>query len=501
MRYAVLFPLLFILSCATAPESIRETEPDIPEITVRIPHDDPLRKAVAERLASILERPAFARTIPSVFVMSADFGDTLFGHYADMLVRPASNQKLITSSAALHLLGPRYNFRTVLYRTGEIENGVLLGDLILKGFGDPALKITDLYSFVDALELFGIKSIRGNILVDDSFFDSELWPTGWMWDDEPYSFAPFISPLSINQNVIDIVVDRGPGSGFRVRTDPPTEYISIDTTPTLNTEGEIIGIDIIPDRIKSSNNFTIKGDPRSVRLPRRFTVTIRDPAMYTGTLFAEIMKAKGIIDVSDVYRRNASVDAVPIIQYNTPIDSVLKMMNKISDNLAAELTWKTMAAELFGQPGTGTNGGRAVERAFSDWGINVSHMRLADGSGVSYYNLTTARTLAEMLYKMYLSPAYRQPLQNSLAILGKDGTLVNRGLNSPASERVFAKTGTLSGVSSLSGYIHTYSGETLIFSILIQNFTLSPNRFRQLQDEICNALVEFDRNKIFIHNN
>jgi serine-type D-Ala-D-Ala carboxypeptidase/endopeptidase (penicillin-binding protein 4) len=498
MRWSLLFPILLIMSCATVPESTRETEPGTHEVTaekVRIPQEDPIKKAVAERLAHILERPAFARTIPSVFVMSADVGDTLFAHYADVLVRPASNQKLITSSAGLHLLGPSYTFRTILYRNGDIHEGTLFGDLILKGFGDPLFSLSDLKSIVEAIEMFGIRSVRGNILIDDSFFDDENWPTGWMWDDEPYSFAPFVSPLSINQNVIDILVERsGSGPGFRVRTDPPTGYISIDTTPTLDTETEIIDINIAPDRIKGSNHFTIKGDPRTVRLPRRFTVTVRDPAMYTGTLFAELLKARGIIDVGEVFRGLAPNDAIPIIQYNTPIDSVLKTMNKISDNLSAELTWKTIAAEVYGSPGTGSNGSRAVERALADWGILSSYMRLADGSGVSYYNLTSARTLAEILYIMYLHPLYRDPFYKSLPILGIDGTLMNRGINTPAVGRVHAKTGTLSGVSALSGYIHTYSGETLIFSILFQNFTLSPNRFRRLQDEICNILVTFDRN-------
>ncbi len=503
MRLTYLLPLLLVLSCAPVRDTSKmsvDTEP--PWVAAadyrRYIENQSLRRSFEEAFGSILHRPEFFHTLPSIIVMSADSSDTLFTHFPDLLLRPASNQKLITSAAALHLLGPAYNFRTVLYRKGMIREGVLEGDLVIKGSGDPLLTLAHLESMADVLLDFGIRSVSGSVIVDDSFFDDEFWPTGWMWDDEPFSFAPFISPLSVNKNTIDIIVERNPigENSFQIRTDPATAFVTFDTTYTILEDNEISNIDIIPDRIRSSNHFTVKGDPRTVVSRRNFTVTLRDPALFTGMLFSEILRDRNIVRNIGATRGITSGDAVPLIQLNTPLGEVLRTMNKISDNLSAELTWKTIAAEVSGEPGTGSKTSRLIEDLYDSLELSHTHLRMVDGSGVSYYNLTTVRHLAELLSVMYRDDKFRRPFYESLPVLGIDGTLMNRGYNTDASRRVRAKTGTLSGVSSLSGYVETISGETLIFSILFQNFTAAPGRYRRLQDQICDVLVHFDRRAI-----
>ena len=486
----ILFPLILLISCSPVPEISRDSD------------DDPVygetrtkQTQIEFRLQNIMKRDEFRHTLPSMIIMSADYGDTIFSYKSDLLVRPASNQKILTSAAALKLLGPSYNYRTVIYRTGPIQDGHLNGDLIIKGFGDPLLNLDDLDRFVETLQLFGISEITGNIIVDDSFFDEVHWPSGWMWDDEPHPYVPYISALSVNSNIVSISVNRSnqPDNAVTVQVTPNSSYIQYElhTEPSKNNRNQELRI--IPDRMSGRNNYLIKGDPSQSRLPRTFNVTVREPAMFTGILLQEKLSGAGIITRGTVMRAVKDSTAIPMVQTNTPLDSVLHAMNKVSDNLAAESTWKTIAAEQYGIPGSGDGGRSAIEHALAKFEINTSPSQFVDGSGVSFYNLVTSRMLAELLFRISEDPVLFKPFYESLSILGVDGTLMRRGIHSKASGRVRAKTGTLTGVSSLTGYIDTLHGERLIVAMLFQNFTLPAGRYRQIQDEICEILIHFNR--------
>lgn len=486
----IIFPILLLASCSTVPESFRDTDDagvEYPEYTKKT--------QIEIRLHNMLKRDEFKHTIPSIMVMSADYGDTIFSHNSDVLVRPASNQKLLTAAAALRLLGTEYNFRTVLYRRGEVSGGVLHGDLIIKGFGDPLLRIGDLEKMISSLKMFGIGEVTGDIIIDDTFFDRVLWPTGWMWDDDPREYVPNISALSVNGNVVTLSVEPAAGSDdqFTVRVLPQTSYIQYELLIEHTGEPDTGELAIIPRRMSGDDQFLIKGDVRNTRLPRQFTVAVRDPAMFTGILLNEKLRELGIMTGGSVIRGAKDSTAVPLVQFNTHIDSVLHAMNKSSNNLAAETTWKTLAAELYGPPGSGDGGRRAVEHGLKLLNVNPFPSRLADGSGVSFYNLVTARMIAELLFHISETPELFKSYYESLAILGVDGTLLRRAVHSPARGKVRAKTGTLTGVSSLAGYINTLHGERLIVAMFFQNFTLPSGRYRQIQDEICEILLYFNR--------
>lgn len=486
----IIFPFLFFISCSTVPEATQKPDDEPPLRTERI------RKSQIElQLHNILKRDEFKHTIPSMIIMSADYGDTIFSYQSDLLVRPASNQKIITSAAALQILGTDYNYRTLIYRSGEISNGILDGDIIIKGLGDPLLRLNDLNEIIDALRLFGIREITGDVIVDDSYFDDLQWPMGWMWDDEPHAYVPYISALSINSNVITLSVERSadPDSQISVAISPNTSYIEYELQNERSTIQQINELQIIPQRMKDRSQFLIKGDPEKVRLPRRFTVTVGDPAIFTGILLQEKLLESGIVTRGSVMRGIRDSISAPIIQLNTPIDSVLHAMNKSSDNLAAEMTLKLIGAELYGPPGTGHDGNRAVEHALQMFGLNPTPSRFADGSGVSYYNLVTPRMLAEILFRISEDRQLFNPFYESLAILGIDGTLMRRAVHSQARGRVRAKTGTLTGISALAGYIDTLHDERLIIVMMFQNFTLPAGRYRYIQDEICEILIHLNR--------
>jgi serine-type D-Ala-D-Ala carboxypeptidase/endopeptidase (penicillin-binding protein 4) len=488
--FGILFPLLIFISCSSIPRAQHDTENEYSHST------DRLKRSLLEiQLQNILKKEEFNHTIPSIIVLSADYGDTIFSHHSDLLVRPASNQKLITSAAALHILKPSFNFRTVLYRSGFIRNGILEGDVVLKGYGNPLLDVSDIESMIESLHLFGIRKINGDVIIDDSYFDAVFWPAGWMWDDEPFAFAPFISALSINKNVVTFSIEKQIelDTTLSIGVNPSSTYIQYELRNQHPTNHHIDEIEIVATFADGRYRYLITGNPAKARLPRTFTVTVRDPAMFAGYIFLEKLTESGIEVLGTVHRGEKDITSIPLVQLNIPIDLVLRAMNKESDNLAAEMVWKTISAELYGPPGTGDGGSRAVREVLQQLGLVSTYTRLMDGSGVSFYNLVTPRLLAELLYRMNEEPDLIKPFYESLAILGIDGTLIRRGIHSSAQGRVRAKTGTLSGISTLAGYIDTISGERLIFVMMFQNFSLPAARYRRIQDEICDILVHFNR--------
>ncbi len=488
--FSIIFPAFLFISCSPVPETVHDAE-DPPTASV----ERAKKSQIEYQLDNILAREEFTHTIPSLMIMSADYGDTIYSHKSDLLIRPASNQKLFTSAAALKHLGTNYNFRTIVYRNGEIIDGNLDGDLIIKGFGDPLFSLDDLDGIVDGLSLFGIREIAGKIVVDDTYFDSISWPTGWMWDDEPNPYVPHISALSINNNVVTLSIKRtsGVGEEIQVEISPNTSYIQYEIQKEQHNGNRQSNIQVLPNRMSDLNQYLIKGDLQKIRLPQRFTVTVRDPSMFAGILFMEKLEASGVATGGTVIRGTIDSSDVPLMQFNRPIDSVLNAMNKESNNLAAETTLKTLAAELYGPPGSGRGGSKVLEETMSLLGLNNTISRFADGSGVSFYNLTTTRLMVELLYRMNENGELFEPYLNSLAILGVDGTLMRRAVHSRARGRVRAKSGTLTGVSSIAGYVDTLHDERLIVAMLFQNFTGHAGRYRQIQDEIFEILLHYNR--------
>ncbi len=487
---SIIFPVFFLVSCSSLQETTRDLEDPPAESIERTK-----KPQIELRLDNILAREEFKHTIPSIMILSADYGDTIYSHQSDLLVRPASNQKLFTSAAALRQLGPNYNYRTVVYRRGDIVDGKLKGDLIIKGYGDPLLSLTDLDRIIDGLSLFNIREIDGSIVVDDSFFDNVSWPSGWMWDDEPNPYVPHITALSVNDNIVTLSVERSmvDDGDIWVRVSPQSSHIQYELQNDESNDNSEPELRVFPNRRSERDSYVIKGDLQRTRLPRKFTVTVRDPSMFAGRLLFEKLEEKGITASGDVHRGYKDSTAVPLIQINTPIDSVLRAMNKDSNNLAAEMTLKILSAELYGPPGTGDGGSRAIQESLELLDLNNSLSRFVDGSGVSFYNLTTTRLIVELLYRISADESLFRPFYESLAVLGVDGTLIRRAVHSAARGRVYAKSGTLTGVSSIAGYIDTLHDERLIVAMLFQNFTNPPGRYRQIQDEIFEILLHYNR--------
>jgi serine-type D-Ala-D-Ala carboxypeptidase/endopeptidase (penicillin-binding protein 4) len=435
---------------------------------------------------SVLADPIFMPAQAAVKIVSLNNGDVLYDRDSKLLLRPGSNMKLLTTAAALSVLGNSFQLLTELYADTTIVDSVLEGSIYFKGFGDPDFTTAQLADLVEQLKLRGISKIEGRIVGDASYFDDKHWGTGWMWDDEPFGFAAYNSALSINRNCVEVHVMPGkiPGDSVQVTIAPATSYV------TVENDG-ITGPDDVTNTLKISRKFeerlntiTINGVLRCNAPEQVEMVSVLSPEMYFLTLAKEELQREHISFDSTLALGPIPTSARLVAEHVQPVDSMITFMDKESDNLSAENTLKIIGAEKFGPPGSTANGISLVKRVLSSFGIDSTHFLQVDGSGVSHYNLVTPEIFVQLLEGVYRNKDVYDSFYNSLPIAGVDGLLKDRMKNTAAENNLRAKTGTLSGVSTLAGYVRTKDGELLAFSIMMQNFIGSTAPFRKAEDSI-----------------
>ncbi len=454
------------------------------------------RTQLKDQLDDILKDDFFKTTTIAVDVYDLTTGEYLYQVNEHLLLNPASNMKLLTSAAGLVFLGPGYNFVTSLQYTGEIVNNILYGDLYVVGGFDPVFSTADLDRFIKDIRKAGIKEISGNIYGDVSKKDSLFWGWGWMWDDDPSTDAPYLSALNINSNSIDVYVTGSvQGREPNVRTDPETEYVKvINNAMTSSVDPQ--KINITRDWKNRKNDIYISG----YILPPQFTsedtvessVNIYRPDFYFMSLFKELLTRSGIKFSGKMALKKKPATSNWLSVFSRRYDSVMTYMNKRSDNLSAEMVLYSLAASFNTYPVTARQGLEVLDSLLTLSGVLKNNYVLADGSGVSRYNLVSAEQILSLLKYMYSIDEYLFNIYlNSLPLSGVDGTLSKRMNETDAEGKVHAKTGTLRGVSCLSGYVATKNDHLLAFSILEQNFIDRTAYARFLQDKICQVLAEY----------
>jgi serine-type D-Ala-D-Ala carboxypeptidase/endopeptidase (penicillin-binding protein 4) len=454
---------------------------------------DPLA-ALRYDIDQVLADSIFVPTRAAVKVISANTKEVLYDHDSKLLMRPASNMKLLTSASALHVLGKDYAFRTAVYADTTVTEGTLNGNIYLKGFGNPDLATSDLDTLVRQLQSLGVQRITGGVVGDVTFFDDLYWGYGWNWDDEPASYAAFITPLAINDNCVVVTVTPGArGDSVHVTVDPPTSYVTVINKGTTVSDSVTRRLSVTRLYMERSNTILVDGEMLADAAPVERQLSVWKPELYTTTLFTEALRRNGIVVV-----KQPSLGQVPplgreIAFHSQKIDSVVVNMNKVSDNLTAEMFLKTIDAVTNHVPGSSEGGVFVVNKFLSSLGIDSMKHRLTDGSGLSYHNLITAEMIVQLLEGMQHQTDIFPLFYQSLPIAGVDGTIRNRMKRTPAEGNLRAKTGTISGVSSLSGYVQTRDGEMLVFSTTMQNF-ISPTRlYQRAQDKIGALLAGFSR--------
>jgi D-alanyl-D-alanine carboxypeptidase/D-alanyl-D-alanine-endopeptidase (penicillin-binding protein 4) len=453
-----------------------------------------LRKSIDEILTDSIFIPARV----GIKIVSLSGGRVLYERDSKALFHPASNLKLLTTATALHVLGKDYKFKTAVYSDSAIQNGVLPGNLYIKGFGNPDFTSKDLVWMVGQLKEKGLRRIRGDVVGDVSFFDDLYWGNGWMWDDEPSSYEAFITPLSINKNSVKVIVKPGDkvGDPVQVHLEPETKYVELMNSGLTGSDSITNTIEVTRRFKERLNTIVVRGS-----LPRgsqecEFDLSVWQPELYAVKLLQEELEQEGIVVEGTARLGNVGNGLKPIVLHEWPVDSVVIHLNKVSDNLSAENTLKVIAAEKRGPPGTSQSGISIVNEYLSSIGIDTSSYLMADGSGVSHYNLVNAETIVDLLSAVYKQREHFDLFYRSLPVAGMDGTLERRMKGTSAEGRVRAKTGTESGVSSLSGYVPMRSADMIVFSILMNDFIGSPRPYRDAQDKIVELLARFQSTEI-----
>jgi len=442
-----------------------------------------------------------------VKIQYANTGEVIYERNSSKMFVPASNQKMYTTAAALCLLGPQYRYATDFVTNGEVdEQGILQGDLIIRGSGDPtwSWRFYDknydsvMVCLVDSLKLQGVTTVNGDIVGDDNIFDDKLLGNGWSWDDETYYYSAQVSGLSYSENYIDykLIPDSSNiGGPVIIEPQPHTSYM--DLRNDLITVDSDTATQWTYDRQRETNHAWFEGNYPLQKGEGETTITIHNPTHFTVHVLKERLEEAGI----EVVGRPVDADELPdsldysglttlFTYYSHPLSDIITKVNRPSQNFIAESLQKTLGAE-FGSAGSSREGIKAQYALFDSLGVETTGMRLRDGSGLSRYNLVSPSTNTSLLQMMWDHPQ-RSYFMESLPMAGVNGTVRRLTEGSSAEGNVRAKTGTLSYVRSLSGYTWTQSGEPIIFSLMVNHFTSPTWKVNQIQDQILVRLSELE---------
>src|ERR1051326_5503645 len=437
---------------------------------------------------SILGDSLLSPCFVGVKIVSLDDGKVLYEQNGNKLFHPASNMKILTSATGLKTLGKDFKFETKVTSVKPARKGILGGDLYIKGSGDPLIRTEDVDSIAATISNSGIRRIKGDIVGDVSYFDSVAWGSGWMWDDEPEADEAFISPLTINDNAISVMVQPGTATGkpVHVELNPSTKYMRVINSGVTSLDTLVPPLSVT--RHRGENTILVQGRISPHSPGQEFSLSMVQPELYFLTLLKESLTGHGIT-VDGTTRLDSARGTITLATLSHSLDSTLHQINKPSDNIAAENLLKTVAAERRGSPGATLNGLYVMKEFMTSLGIDTTAMILADGSGVSFYNLVSPGTILRLLQYEYADKQSFSHFYESLPVGGVDGTLKNRMKGTRAEGNVHEKTGTITGVSALSGYVTTLDGKSVAFSILINHFPSKLRELRDVQDRIVEILA------------
>jgi D-alanyl-D-alanine carboxypeptidase/D-alanyl-D-alanine-endopeptidase (penicillin-binding protein 4) len=437
----------------------------------------------------------FSHALWGVKVVTSDKGTVLFEHNAGQLLRPASNAKLYTAALALDRLGSDFKIQTDILGTTKPEGGVLKGDLMLFGRGDFSWSgrfyhgdyDLALSSLVRAITNLGIQKITGDLVADTTFFRGAPYGTGWTWDDLQNYYGAEVSALSFQDNVIDLTFSHGsaPDEPCLITPLPQTTYVRFQNQTKTLKAGANGSIHLY--RPVAENVLFVSGGLGLSQAKSVDAVSVHDPAMWLLHSLKEKLLKEGITiegSLRSIGWPGESVskkpDVIQLASVNSPaLSEMLPFMLKPSQNLYAQLLFLQVGAHdsRHAKDSQRTTEDVAILELrdfLKKSGIKSSEVSLQEGSGLSRNSLVTPNATVQLLRHMH-HYAGRPVFEASLPVAGVDGTLRNRLKNKPVMGNLHAKTGTLSGVSTLSGYVTNVTGKVLTFSIMLNNYLRPEN--------------------------
>ena len=451
----------------------------------------PASVAANDNLPSSVTRALSHRGIPtgsvSIYVQNLAEAEPLLAWQDDVPRNPASVVKLLTTLVALDLLGPAYQWETEIYALGEVVNGHLDGDLLIKGSGDPFLVTEQMWQMLRQLRRSGLRDISGDLLIDDSYFDVRHYDPA-AFDREPlraYNVAP--NALLTNFKVVRYFFEPD-GNRVRISMEPALENLKIDNRLRLARgpcRGYQRGIAIIPNDDVSEVTF-------SGRFPTGCSIYAMDRTALSHNAFAYGLfrhlweQGRGTLD--GTWRiATAPADLDPMMTFRSrPLAEIITKINKHSNNVMARQLLFTLAAESLGAPGTEENGRKVIRDWLADKQLDFAELKLDNGAGLSRDSRMTARHIGELLEVAFAQP-YMPEYLSSLSLSGIDGTLSRRFRRAALKGRAHIKTGSLDHVSSIAGYFQARTGSRFVV-VSLHNYT---DIHRGHGEEVQQALLEW----------
>jgi D-alanyl-D-alanine carboxypeptidase/D-alanyl-D-alanine-endopeptidase (penicillin-binding protein 4) len=449
-----------------------------------------------------------------IYAIDARDGRVLYGRNQDDLFQPASTLKLLVGSAALDELGAGFRFRTELVANGAVENGELQGELVLRGGGDPFLNAHDLDAAADAVAKAGIARVARGIALDDTHFEAPGYPPGWSWDDFPYSYAPVVSALTFEENVVHLTVTPGDAAGAPATiTAAP---LGVVAAPAGGCQPGV-GVRVVPRVVTGAAGATDTADVERDRAgcihvtgtiplgakPDSIDAAVVSPAAYAYDAFAAALARHGVavrepapvpapwpaaLEHRTVPAASASAKIV-WTHDSQPLRDTLADMWVPSDNLIAELLLRQLGFVRGGAPGTAEHGIAFEKSWLTSIGAGADAIALDDGSGLSGYDRITARDLVTILRHDWDGPS-RALVLDDLPIAGVSGTMKAAYAGTPAEKHVFAKTGTISHVSALAGYAANAKHGAVIFAFQVDDWAGEAADLKTVRGRVLSLFVE-----------
>lgn len=440
-------------------------------------------------LEQVLAGPGLRGAALSVLVVDRASGQELFAHSPDRLLVPASNQKLITATAALAAFGPAHRFVTEVEASSQPDAQGRVARLSVRGSGDPSLTSEQWWRLAADLRALGLREVTDLLTVDDRVFDDERWHASWQPITARAYHAP-VGALSANYGAFRVRVAPGArvGEPARITVDPPIPYLQLVRRATTGAPGSAVSLRVdrvaggSTEQVQVAGSIPVGGEARDVYR------SVAHPTRYAAAVLRQQLEANGIRVSATTRRAPMPAGGVALLSFEGfELARVVTLFLKNSNNMIGEALVKALGRGVDGTPGSWPRGLAAVRRILREHGVELGRARLADGSGLSRDNRLSARILVEVLLLADRSFEWAPELLAALPIAGRDGTLKKRAAG--VRDRVRAKTGLLTGVTGLSGFARTADGRDLVFSLLANGYRQGDRAAMNQVDRFVAALV------------